>query len=145
MNEEAIKYIPHRPPFLFVNEVRTRDDGLIVGSYQFKPDEFFFAGHFPEYPVVPGVILVESLAQCGGAALVKSGDIPYKTYFFLATVREAKFRRQVLPSERIDFEIKTVRLSSKMLRQRGKGYVDGVLSTEADWMCIMKGSEEETE
>ncbi len=130
--------LPHRPPFLFVDEVTTLGDGLIVGSRCFVKEEFFFAGHFPSYPVVPGVILVEAMAQCGGAGLVQSGKLPHNSLFFLAMVRDSKFRRQVVPDETVRFEIKTVRLTSKMLRQKGRGYVGTQRAFEADWMCILQ-------
>lgn len=137
MNTDISQYIPHRPPFLFVDEVATRADGVIVGSRRFDEDEFFFAGHFPRYPVVPGVILVESMAQCGGAGLVQSGSIPYKYHFFLATLKEVKFRRQVVPGDTVRFEVTNLRLTKKMLRQRGHCYVGNELAAEAEWMCII--------
>ncbi len=137
MKAEIHQYIPHRPPFLFVDEVAKRPDGVFVGSYRFAPDAFFFAGHFPGYPLVPGVILIESMAQCGGAGLVKDGAIPYRYHFFLATVKEAKFRRQVVPGDTVNYEVTTLRITKKMLRQRGHCYVGGELAAEAEWMCII--------
>ena len=137
MSTDITTLIPHRRPFLFVDDIMTREDGVIVGSHCFGPDEFFFPGHFPKYPVVPGVILVESMAQCGGAGLVQAGSIPYKYHFFLATVKDVKFRRQVVPGETVRFEVVTVRLTGKMMRQRGRGYVGGDLAVEDDWMCII--------
>ena len=137
MSTEIAKYLPHRRPFLFLDEVTTRPDGVITGSHCFTESEFFFSGHFPGFPVVPGVILVESMAQCGGAGLVKDGAIPYRYHFFLATVKEAKFRRQVVPGDTVNYEVTTLRSTKKMLRQRGHCYVGGELAAEAEWMCII--------
>lgn len=136
-NMEITRFLPHRKPFLFVDEVETRADGIIVGSYHFTESDFFFAGHFPGFPVVPGVILVEAMAQCGGAGLVQSGAIPYKYHFFMATMKDIKFRRKVVPDETVRFEIRTLRVSHKMLRQKGHCYVGDELAAEAEWMCVI--------
>jgi 3-hydroxyacyl-[acyl-carrier-protein] dehydratase len=137
MKCDVTQYLPHRPPFLFVDHVETRPDGVIIGTRRFEADEPFFQGHFPDYPVVPGVILIESMAQCGGAALVQSGIVPYRRHFFLATVKEAKFRRQVRPGDEIRFEVHNLRTSGKMLRQRGVCFVGDEIAAEAEWLCII--------
>ncbi len=134
---EVTQYLPHRAPFLFVDQVSTRSDGVVVGSHRFHSDEFFFRGHFPDYPVVPGVILIESMAQCGGAALVQSGVVPYEQHFFLASVKSAKFRRQVRPDEEVRFEVRNLRASGKMLRQSGVCYVGDEVAAEAEWLCVV--------
>jgi len=135
---EAI--LPHRAPFLFVDSAELGDDGTIRARHLFKPDEFFFAGHFPDYPVVPGVILIETLAQAGGVGVNLQTGI--KGVYFLATVNNVKYRRQVRPGELFEMEVTTLRGSPKLIKQAGKGYVGGELAVEAEWLCIA-GSEDD--
>ena len=132
--------IPHRPPFLFLDRLERADADLIVGYKRFAPDEPFFAGHFPSYPVVPGVLLVECLAQCGGAGIAAQSD-GAGSILFLATIEKAKFRRQVRPGDEVRLEVTTTRSSPAMIRQSGKAYVSDELAAEATWLCL-RGSAE---
>jgi len=134
---EIEKLLPHRQPFLFVDEIVQADEQKIVAKHVFTENECFFKGHFPEYPVVPGVILVETMAQSGGAGLRKLGIIGDTALFFLATVDKVKFRRQVRPGDEVRSEIINLRLSPKMIKQQGKAYVGDELAAEAEWMCLV--------
>jgi 3-hydroxyacyl-[acyl-carrier-protein] dehydratase len=129
--------LPHRSPFLFVDVIEQADKEKIIARHVFGESEFFFAGHFPGYPVVPGVILVETMAQSGGAGLRKLGILPGNALFFLATVDKAKFRRQVRPGDEVRSEITNLRISEKMIKQSGKAYVGDELAAEAEWMCLV--------
>lgn len=140
MSSEIEKLLPHRVPFLFVDEIVSTDDEKIVTKHIFTEKEFFFAGHFPQYPVVPGVILIETMAQSGGAGLKKSGalgELGETALFFLASVDKVKFRRQVRPGEEVRCEITNLRVSQKMIKQAGKAYVADELACEAEWLCIV--------
>lgn len=128
--------LPHRDPFLFVDEIESASDEQIVGVRTFPSSEPFFAGHFPDYPVVPGVLLVESMAQCGGAGINQLGTIGDKL-FFLASVNNVKFRRQVRPGDTVRMEIDNLRISPRMLKQKGRALVDGEVACEAEWMCLV--------
>ncbi len=128
--------LPHREPFLFVDEILEASNERIVGTRRFSTDEFFFAGHFPEYPVVPGVILIESMAQCGGAGIKQLG-IMDDALFFLASVNNVKFRRQVRPDETVRMEVDNLRVTPKMIKQRGRAYVGDELACEAEWLCLV--------
>ena len=134
---EIEKLLPHREPFLFVDEIVEASEEKIVAKHVFTENEHFFRGHFPDYPVVPGVILVETMAQSGGAGLRKLGILGEDGLFFFATVDKVKFRRQVRPGDEVRSEVVNLRVSQKMIKQSGKAYVGDELAAEAEWMCLV--------
>jgi 3-hydroxyacyl-[acyl-carrier-protein] dehydratase len=140
---EIESLLPHRDPFLFVDEIVEANSEKIIARHVFTESEYFFKGHFPEYPVVPGVILVETMAQSGGAGLRKAGLLGGSDLFFFATVDKVKFRRQVRPGDEVRCEITNLRVSAKMIKQAGKAYVvskeavGDELAAEAEWMCLV--------
>ena len=134
---EIESLLPHRAPFLFVDEIVEATNEKIVAKHVFTENEYFFKGHFPDYPVVPGVILVETMAQSGGAGLRKIGTLAADGLFFFATVDKVKFRRQVRPGDELRSEVTNLRVSPKMIKQSGKAYVGDELAAEAEWMCLV--------
>lgn len=129
--------LPHRRPFLFVDEIISADENGSVSEHVFTEDEFFFKGHFPQYPVVPGVILIETMAQAGGAALSFQKTFEEGSLFFLASVDKVKFRRQVRPGEKVRMEVQNLRVSKNMIKQSGKAYVGQEVAAQAEWMCLV--------
>lgn len=128
--------IPHRKPFLFVDRLEKVTEEEIIGYKRFNEDEFFFKGHFPQYPVVPGVILVETMAQCGGAGAV-SMLAKNDALFFLGTITKAKFKKQVRPGDEVKMVIKNLKVSGMVLKQSGEAFVNDELAASAEWMCVM--------
>jgi 3-hydroxyacyl-[acyl-carrier-protein] dehydratase len=128
--------LPHRSPFLYVDRIEEANEERIVGYKLFGSGEYFFEGHFPDYPVVPGVILVETMAQCGGAGIRTLGKVG-EALFFLASIEKAKFRRQVRPDEEVRIEIENLRISPKMIKQAGTAYVGEEVAAEAQWLCLV--------
>lgn len=131
------KLLPHRDPFLFVDAIDVTNEEEIVARHVFAADEFFFKGHFPEYPVVPGVILCETMAQAGGAGLVKRGVMPTDALFFFASLDKVKFRNQVRPGDEVRIVVKNLRVSARMIKQSGVAYVGDKIAAEAEWMCLV--------
>ena len=142
-NTPGIQLLPHRKPFLFVDNLLSADETGALGEVTFGPDQYFFEGHFPEYPVVPGVILVETMAQTAGAGLVAikffGEGVPL---FFLAGVDEVRFRRQVRPGDKFTTVVKVEKLRSRLGVFELKGYVGDELAAEAKVKCMIGGASE---
>ena len=130
-------YLPHRPPFLFVDEVDIVGE-KIKAKKIFKPDEWFFKGHFPAFPVVPGVLLIEAMAQAGGVGVKLLGIKPDSMFVF-AKIRSATFRQPVLPGHTLEMEIENVKIGAFIIHQKGLGKVDGKIAVEAEWIAMASG------
>ena len=135
--ENIESYLPHRPPFLFIDDARI-EGTTIKASRTYREDEWFFKGHFPAYPVVPGVLLVEALAQAGGVGAKLLGIKPQSLFVF-AKIRSATFRRQVRPGDKLEMEVVNLKSSGLVLHQQGIGKVDGQIAVEAEWIAMASG------
>ena len=130
--------LPHRYPFLLVDRiVELVPRERIVGIKQVSINEPFFQGHFPGTPVMPGVLVVEALAQVGAVlALREIEDRDSKLVLFTG-IKEARFRRPVVPGDTLFLEVTAMRIGSRVQRMRGEAKVDGVLAADADIMSII--------
>ena len=134
---DPAEYIPHRAPFLLVDEITSITPGeSATGYWRLTGDEWFFAGHFPGRPTLPGVLIVESLAQVGATAVLADPRYTGKLPLF-GGVEKAKFRRQVVPGEQLDLELTVTQLSARAGKGLGRATVDGKLACEAQLFFVI--------
>ena len=136
-NIDIESLLPHRKPFLFVDDIIYSTDEGSESTYTFKENEMFFEGHFPQHPIVPGVLLIETMAQAGGAALVHINKIGKDKLFFLASISKAKFKKMVVPNVQVRIKIKNLRVSANMIRQEGEILIGDEVAAQAEWMCLV--------
>jgi 3-hydroxyacyl-[acyl-carrier-protein] dehydratase len=130
-------YLPHRPPFLLLDTMLTIEPGRrATGQWTLRGDEWFFPGHFPGRPVTPGVLLLESLAQCGAVAVLADPRYVGRLPLF-GGVEHARFRRQVLPGDVVTLECEMTRLSARGGKGHGIATVDGAVCVEADLLFVL--------
>ena len=132
------KILPHRYPFLLVDAiVEMEPHKRIVGIKNVTSNEPFFLGHFPGWPVMPGVLIIEAMAQTGGILLVH--DVPNKEnkLLYLVAIDEARFRRPVVPGDQLRMEMKALAWRASFCKLSGKATVNGEVAAEATLMCKM--------
>jgi len=135
---DAIREIlPHRYPFLLVDRIEELEAERVVGIKNVTVNEPFFTGHFPDYPVMPGVLIIEAMAQVAGV-LVLSGISDRKSKLvLLAGVDGAKFRKPVRPGDQLRMEMKILRSRASMAKVSGIATVDGAIVAEAEMLCVL--------
>ena len=135
---KILDILPHRYPFLLVDRIVAIEDGRkVVGIKNVTFNEPFFQGHFPGSPVMPGVLIVEAMAQVGAVLLLRGVPDREKKLVYFAGIDKARFRRPVTPGDQLRFEVEVLKLRSRSARLRGEAYVDGVLVAEAELFSSM--------
>lgn len=130
--------LPHRYPFLLVDkiiELAPREH--IVGIKQVTINEHFFQGHFPEAPVMPGVLQIEALAQVGAILALREFEDRNSKIPFFSGIENARFRRPVVPGDTLVLEVTALRIGSKVQKMRGVAKVEGQITAEAEIMCVI--------
>jgi beta-hydroxyacyl-[acyl carrier protein] dehydratase FabZ len=135
---EIQSIIPHRYPFLLIDQVLEVEEGKrAVGIKNVTVNEPFFQGHFPDYPVMPGVLIVEALAQVGAVALLKQQENRGKLALF-AGIDHCRFKRQVKPGDRLRLEVEILRLRGPIGKGKGIATVNGEIACEAEIMFALQ-------
>jgi len=134
--QQILQYLPHRYPFLLVDRVVAYEEGVrIVGLKNVTINEPFFAGHFPGHPVMPGVLIIEAMAQVGGLLLMDTIENPEDKIVYFMSLDNVKWRRPVTPGDQIRFDVEVTQIRGRTARMKGVGTVDGRVVAEADMMA----------
>ena len=134
--KEIMSFLPHRYPFLLVDRVLDYEEGKWIKAIKnVTMNELFFQGHFPGEPIMPGVLMIEALAQTGGILSLVSADNKEDKLAFFMTINNAKFRKPVTPGDQLVFKVEITKvLRGSIVQTHGEATVDGQLVCEADLM-----------
>jgi beta-hydroxyacyl-ACP dehydratase FabZ len=136
--QEIQSILPHRYPFLLVDRILEMEPGKrIVGIKNVTVNEPFFPGHFPGKPIMPGVLIIEAMAQVGGVLLLKEVEDREKKLVYFMGIDEARFRKPVVPGDQLRFELEVLKRKSTTCKLQGKAFVDGALVAEAVILSAM--------
>ena len=136
--EEIKKLIPHRKPFLFIEECKIIDKGKIGESFRtFDETEYFFEGHFPDNPIVPGVVIVEAMAQTAGVVVSENLINKNDQSVLFMSINKAKFRKPVLPNYKIKFYVEMINSIKNVYKFMGKAYHNDYLVAESEFSAMI--------
>jgi len=134
--QQILQYLPHRYPFLLVDRViEFEERKRIVGLKNVTINEPFFVGHFPGHPIMPGVLIIEAMAQVGGLLVMEAIENPEEKIVYFMSLDKVKWRRPVTPGDQIRFEVEIVQIRGQTARMKGVGIVDGQVVAEAEMMA----------
>tara|TARA_Y100001970_G_C13484008_1_gene485772 strand:+ start:72 stop:506 length:435 start_codon:yes stop_codon:yes gene_type:complete len=136
--EEIMKLIPHRKPFLFIDKceiIKSGEEG--IGERIFLEDEYFFKGHFPDMPIVPGVILIESMAQTAGIVVSKKYEKDKDKSVLFMSITKVKFRKPVYPNEKIFFHVKFINSVKSVYKFSGEAFKDNIKVCESEFSAMI--------
>ena len=135
---KIMEILPHRYPMLLVDRILEVEEGKrIVGIKNVTINEPFFQGHFPGHPVMPGVLIVEAMAQVGGMMLMDAVEDPKSKVVYFMSIDKVKFRKPVVPGDQLRFELELLSFRGKRCQMRGEASVDGARVSEAEMMAMI--------
>ena len=133
---EILDVLPHRYPFLLIDRILETDGATyMVGLKNVTINEPFFQGHFPDHPVMPGVLLVESLAQAGVVLLLSNDPNRHSKLVYFSGIDKCRFRHPVIPGDQLRIEVSVLKQRDRYYKMKGKALVDGKLAVEAELSC----------
>ena len=133
--DEIQKILPHRYPMLLVDRILDVSDDRIVGLKNVSLNEPFFQGHFPGNPIMPGVLIVEAMAQCGGVLALRAIEDRERKVVLFTSIDNCRFRVQVTPGDQLRLELEILRQRGSVIKMQGQAYVGDRLAAEAVLMC----------
>ena len=136
--EDIMKVLPHRYPFLLVDRILEHNEKRVVGIKNVTINEPFFAGHFPGHPIMPGVLIIEAMAQVGGMLLLGAIDKPESKVVYFTSLNNVKWRRPVKPGDQLRFELDLLQVRGMMCRMQGVAKVDGEVVAEAEMGAMVR-------
>jgi UDP-3-O-[3-hydroxymyristoyl] N-acetylglucosamine deacetylase/3-hydroxyacyl-[acyl-carrier-protein] dehydratase len=136
--EDIMKVLPHRYPFLLVDRILERTAKRVVGIKNVTINEPFFAGHFPGHPIMPGVLIIEAMAQAGGMLLMGAIEDPQSKVVYFTSLNDVKWRRPVKPGDQLRFELDLLQVRGTMARMKGVAKVDGEIVAEAEMGAMVR-------
>ncbi len=132
------RLLPHRYPFLMIDRVVELDDDKVVALKNVSANEPFFAGHFPGRPIMPGVLIVEAMAQAGGILAMRAlGEAAHKKLIYFMAIDKVKFRKPVTPGDQLRLTVTPLRKGGAIWKLRGEATVDGQLVTEGEFLATI--------
>ena len=143
---EIMQIMPHRYPFLLVDRIVSLKEGEeIVGIKNVTINEPFFAGHFPGNPIMPGVLIIEAMAQVGGVLAFHSSPKEWAgSLVYFMGIDKVRFRKPVVPGDQLRLKLTTIRQKQKVFKMRGEAYVEDTLVAEAELMAAIERGRNET-
>ncbi|TPW15718.1 MAG: 3R-hydroxymyristoyl ACP dehydrase, partial [bacterium] len=129
--------MPHRYPLLLVDRILHMTDDRVVGLKGVTVNEPFFTGHFPGHAIMPGVLIIEAMAQCGGVLLLNKVTRPREKLVYFMAIEKAKFRKPVRPGDQLRLELTLIRFNGRVGKMSGKAFVGGSLAAEADLIATV--------
>ena len=137
--EDIMRVLPHRYPFLLVDRITELEAGKrVVGLKNVTINEPFFQGHFPGHPIMPGVLIIEAMAQVGGMLMLGALESPDTQVVYFTSLDNVKWRRPVKPGDQLRFEIELLQVRGRMCKMRGVAKVDGEVVAEADMAAMIR-------